>query len=200
MAQAITARTSGCRSKPACGGSAPITWTSTGSTCGTGTLRSKRLCRALDDEVRGGRNLHVGISDTPAWIVAQANTLADWRDWTTFAGLQVPYSLLQRDIERELLPMAEAFGMTVAAWSPLSGGILSGKFTREQARFEGPDRSVVDHTTATERGNDCSVGSRRPGCHPLTGGYCLDTNTIAIIQSWVHAESISFSTTLALRR
>lgn len=85
--------------------------------------------RALDDEVRAGRILYVGISDTPAWVVARANTLARWHGWTAFAGLQVPYSLLQRDIERELLPMAEATGMSVAAWSPLAGGILSGKFT-----------------------------------------------------------------------
>jgi aryl-alcohol dehydrogenase-like predicted oxidoreductase len=89
--------------------------------------------RALDDEVRAGRILYVGISDTPAWVVAGANTLAQWRGWTAFAGLQVPYSLLQRDIERELLPMAEATGMSVAAWSPLAGGILSGKFTAAAA-------------------------------------------------------------------
>jgi aryl-alcohol dehydrogenase-like predicted oxidoreductase len=88
--------------------------------------------RALDDEVRAGRILYVGISDTPAWLVARANTLAGWHDWSAFTGLQVPYSLLQRDIERELLPMAEALGMTVATWSPLAGGILSGKFTRPQ--------------------------------------------------------------------
>jgi aryl-alcohol dehydrogenase-like predicted oxidoreductase len=86
--------------------------------------------RALDDEVRAGRVLYVGISDAPAWLVARANTLAEWRDWTPFAGLQVPYNLLQRDIERELLPMAEALGLTVAAWSPLGGGILSGKYDR----------------------------------------------------------------------
>jgi len=86
--------------------------------------------RALDDAVRAGKVLHVGISDTPAWIVAQANTLADCRGWTPFVGLQVPYSLLKRDIERDLLPMADAFGMTVAAWSPLGGGILSGKYTK----------------------------------------------------------------------
>ena len=85
--------------------------------------------RALDDAVQAGKILYLGISDTPAWVVARANTLARWRGWTPFAGLQVPYSLLQRDIERELLPMAEATGMTVAAWSPLGGGVLSGKFT-----------------------------------------------------------------------
>ena len=114
--------------------------------------------RALDDEVRAGRVLYVGVSDTPAWIVSQANTLADWRDWTAFAGLQVPYSLLQRDIERELLPMAESFGMTVAAWSPLAGGILSGKFTRQQGPGQPePDRAVIDHRTATQGGNNGAV-------------------------------------------
>jgi aryl-alcohol dehydrogenase-like predicted oxidoreductase len=104
--------------------------------------------RALDDEVRAGRILYVGVSDTPAWIVSQANTLADWRDWTAFAGLQVPYSLLQRDIERELLPMAESFGMTVAVWSPLAGGILSGKFTREQGVETG---TRIDPSSITEQ-------------------------------------------------
>lgn len=86
--------------------------------------------RALDDAVRSGKVLYVGISDAPAWVVSRANTLAEWRGWTPFSALQVPYSLLNRDVERELLPMAEAFGMSVAAWSPLQNGILSGKYTR----------------------------------------------------------------------
>jgi aryl-alcohol dehydrogenase-like predicted oxidoreductase len=84
--------------------------------------------RALDDAVTAGKMLYVGVSDTPAWVVSRANTLAEWRGWTPFAGLQVPYSLINRDAERELLPMAEAYGMTVTAWSPLSGGVLSGKY------------------------------------------------------------------------
>jgi len=96
--------------------------------------------RALDDAVRSGKVLYVGISDAPAWVVARANTLAEWRGWSQFAALQVPYSLLNRDVERELLPMAEAFGMSVAAWSPLHNGILSGKYTR--ARGIAPDESV----------------------------------------------------------
>ncbi|MFI7059955.1 aldo/keto reductase [Kribbella sp. NPDC050124] len=81
--------------------------------------------RALDDAVRAGKILYAGISDAPAWLVARGNTLAEWRDWSGFAGLQVPYSLLQRDVERELLPMAEAFGMTVVAWAPLAHGKLA---------------------------------------------------------------------------
>ncbi|MFC7330928.1 aldo/keto reductase [Marinactinospora rubrisoli] len=86
--------------------------------------------RALDDQVRAGKVLYVGISDAPAWVVARANTLAQWRDWSPFAALQVPYNLLRRDAERELLPMAEALGMTVAVWGPLAGGVLSGKYSR----------------------------------------------------------------------
>lgn len=81
--------------------------------------------RTLDDAVQAGKILYAGISDAPAWIVAQANTLAQFRAWTPFAGLQVPYNLLQRDIERELLPMAEAHGMSVAAWAPLAHGMLA---------------------------------------------------------------------------
>lgn len=86
--------------------------------------------RALDDVVRSGKVLYIGISDTPAWVISQANTLADWHGWTPFTGLQVPYSLTQRHIERELLPMAEHLGLSVAAWAPLANGLLSGKFTR----------------------------------------------------------------------
>lgn len=82
--------------------------------------------RALDDAVRAGKVLHIGISDAPAWVVAQANTLAHHRGWTPFSGLQVPYNLLQRDIERELLPMAEAFGISVTAWAPMAQGRLAG--------------------------------------------------------------------------
>ncbi|MEU4833189.1 aldo/keto reductase [Streptosporangium sp. NPDC023615] len=104
--------------------------------------------RALDDAVRAGKILYVGISDAPAWVVSRANTLAEWRDWTPFAGLQIPYNLLRRDAERELLPMAEAFGMSVAVWGPLAGGVLSGKFTAPGG-VEGPTR--VDPTTLTAR-------------------------------------------------
>jgi aryl-alcohol dehydrogenase-like predicted oxidoreductase len=84
--------------------------------------------RALEDVVTQGKVLYLGISDAPAWVVSRANTIAELRGWNRFEGLQLPYSLLQRDIERELLPMADAFDLTVTAWSPLGSGVLSGKF------------------------------------------------------------------------
>ena len=90
------------------------------------------VMRALDDVVRAGHVLYVGISDTPAWIVAQANTLADLRGWTPFVGLQLQYNLIERTAERELLPLAQAFDLAVLAWSPLAMGVLSGKYRQPQ--------------------------------------------------------------------
>ena len=82
---------------------------------------------AFDDLVRQGKVLYVGISDAPAWWIAQANTMAELRGWSRFVGLQVEYNLLERAVERELLPMAKALGIGVTAWSPLASGLLTGK-------------------------------------------------------------------------
>lgn len=83
--------------------------------------------RALDDQVRLGKVLYVGISDSPAWLVAQANTIADLRGWSPFVALQIPYSVAGRDPERELLPMAAALGLSVVPWGVLGAGVLTGK-------------------------------------------------------------------------
>ncbi len=148
--------------------------------------------RALDDAVRTGKVLYVGVSDTPAWVVSRANTLADWRGWSPFVALQVPYSLLQRDIERELLPMAAASGMSVAAWGPLAGGVLSGKFTRPGPAEAGTrvaaeslserDRSVarVVQDVADELGATppqvaiAWTMARSRAVHPIIGARRLD--------------------------
>ena len=86
--------------------------------------------RGLDDLVRSGKVLYVGVSDAPAWVVSASNVLAELRGWTQFAGLQIEYSLLERTPERDLLPMAEHFGLSVVAWGPLGAGVLTGKYTR----------------------------------------------------------------------
>jgi aryl-alcohol dehydrogenase-like predicted oxidoreductase len=88
----------------------------------------EEVMRGLDDLVRQGKVLYVGISDAPAWWIAQANTLAMLRGWSPFVGLQIEYSLVERTVERELIPMAKALRLGVTAWSPLSGGILTGKY------------------------------------------------------------------------
>lgn len=86
--------------------------------------------RALDDLVRQGKVNYIGFSDVPAWIVSASNVLAEVRGWTQYIGIQAEYNLLQRDAERDLLPMAEHFGLGVTAWAPLAGGVLTGKYTR----------------------------------------------------------------------
>src|SRR5580658_7574261 len=88
----------------------------------------EEVMRGLDDLIRQGKVLYVGISDAPAWWIAQANTLAHLRGWSPFAGLQIEYSLIERTVERELIPMAQALGLGVTAWSPLANGLLTGKY------------------------------------------------------------------------
>jgi aryl-alcohol dehydrogenase-like predicted oxidoreductase len=99
----------------------------------------EEVMRGLDDLVRQGKVLYVGISDAPAWWIAQANTLAHLRGWSPFIGLQIEYSLIERTVERELIPMAKALNLGLTAWSPLSGGVLSGKYhghgSSEQGRM-----------------------------------------------------------------
>jgi aryl-alcohol dehydrogenase-like predicted oxidoreductase len=95
------------------------------------------LMRALDDIVRAGKVLYVGVSDAPAWAIARANTMAELKGWSAFAGIQIQYSLVERTPERDLLPMAAALDLAVTAWSPLGGGTLTGKYRRDQARPEG---------------------------------------------------------------
>jgi aryl-alcohol dehydrogenase-like predicted oxidoreductase len=111
----------------------------------------EEVVRALDDVVRAGKVLYVGISDTPAWIVAQAVTLADLRGWSRFAGLQVPYSLVERSVERELLPMAQALELTVTAWSPLGGGLLTGRYGSDRERPDDTRVAVLGQSGLTDR-------------------------------------------------
>jgi aryl-alcohol dehydrogenase-like predicted oxidoreductase len=94
----------------------------------------EEVMRAFDDLVRAGKVLYVGISDAPAWVVAKSNTLAELRGWTCYVGLQIEYSLLERTVERELVPMAKDQQMTVLAWSPLRNGVLTGKYLPENAQ------------------------------------------------------------------
>jgi aryl-alcohol dehydrogenase-like predicted oxidoreductase len=98
----------------------------------------EEVMRSLDDLIRSGKILYIGISDAPAWVVSNANAIADLRSWSSFIGLQIMYNLIERSAERELLPMARALDIGVTVWSPLGGGVLSGKYNKEnkeQKRF-----------------------------------------------------------------
>ncbi|HEY3497148.1 MAG TPA: aldo/keto reductase [Polyangiaceae bacterium] len=97
---------------------------------------------ALDDLVRSGKVRYLGVSDTPAWKIAQANVTAQLRGLSQFVGLQIEYSLLERSVEQELVPMAQELGLGITPWSPLKSGLLSGKYTRKNASDTKPDRAA----------------------------------------------------------
>jgi aryl-alcohol dehydrogenase-like predicted oxidoreductase len=97
---------------------------------------------ALEDLVRAGKVRYLGVSDTPAWKVAEANVTARFRGSSAFVGLQIEYSLLERSVEQELVPMARELGLGITPWSPLKSGALSGKYTRKNAGQVKGDRGV----------------------------------------------------------
>jgi len=90
----------------------------------------EEILRAMDDLVRQGKFLYVGMSDTPAWQVSRMQAIADLRGWSPFIALQSEYSLVERTPERDLIPMAKEMGLGVIPWSPLANGVLSGKYSR----------------------------------------------------------------------
>lgn len=159
--------------------------------------------RALDDLIRAGKVLYVGISDAPAWVVARANTLAEWRGWTPFAGIQVRYNLLQRDVERELLPMAEGLGLSVAAWAPLAAGKLAAARSnrvdpatltpRERAAAEAV-RAVAGELGATPAQVALAwLRGRSPAVLPLVGASSLEqlTDNLAALELVLPPEAVA---------
>ena len=146
---------------------------------------------ALDDLVRAGKVRYIGVSDTPAWKVAQANTIAHFRGWSAFIGLQIEYSLLERTVEAELVPMASELGLGITPWSPLKKGALSGKFTRANAGEMKADRgamvpldektyAIVDELEVIAKAHDTTVA--------------------AVALAWVQAQSGVTSTIIGARR
>jgi aryl-alcohol dehydrogenase-like predicted oxidoreductase len=155
--------------------------------------------RALDDAIRAGKVLYTGISDTPAWVVSHANTLADWRGWTPFAGLQVPYNLLARDAERDLIPMAEAFGLTTAVWGPLAGGKLSAADagTRFTGSDLGPATAAVREVAADLGATPAQVAiawtrAKSRTVHPIIGASTVDqlTDNLAAVDVVLPPEAV----------
>jgi aryl-alcohol dehydrogenase-like predicted oxidoreductase len=125
---------------------------------------------ALQDLVRAGKVRYIGVSDTPAWKIVEANMIAHLRGWAPFIGLQLEYSLLERSVEQELVPMALQFGLGITPWSPLKSGALSGKYTRATAGQVKADRgaflesfindktfAVVDALEAIAQAHDSTV-------------------------------------------
>ncbi|MFG6193904.1 aldo/keto reductase [Nonomuraea sp. JJY05] len=100
------------------------------------TTPVEEILRAMDDLVRAGKVLYVGISDAPAWQVSRMQAIADLRGWAPLIALQIEYSLVERTVERDLIPMAREMGLGVIPWSPLAGGVLTGKYSRDDLAEE----------------------------------------------------------------
>lgn len=146
----------------------------------------------LDDLVRSGKVRYVGLSDTPAWKVARAATIAEFRGWAPVSAIQIEYSLLERTVEGELLPMAAELGLGVTPFSPLASGVLSGKYTREVRSPAGSGRAplVAKHldeptfTLLDELGR-------------IAGD--LETTVAAVALAWVQSRSEVTSTIVGAR-
>lgn len=110
----------------------------------------EEVMRALDDLVRAGKILYLGISDTPAWKIAQANTIAKLSGWTPFVALQTEYNLIERTPEKDLLPMAREFAIAILPWSPLASGLLTGKHSKSQQSEVDSGRAMM----VTDKLND----------------------------------------------
>ncbi|WP_439401956.1 aldo/keto reductase [Bradyrhizobium sp. DASA03068] len=105
------------------------------------TTQPDEVMRGLDDLVRTGKILYVGICNSPAWRISQLQTMADLRGWSPFVALQIEYNLVERTVEHELIPLAATLGLGVLPWSPLGGGVLTGKYTRADLR-DSQERAV----------------------------------------------------------
>ena len=101
---------------------------------------AEEVMRTMDDLVRSGKVRHIGLSDTPAWYAARAQTLAEWRGYEPLATLQLEYSLVERSIEREFVSLGQELGMGIMVWSPLASGLLSGKYRPSAGDFSGSGR------------------------------------------------------------
>jgi len=115
-----------------------------------GTTRPDEVMRGLDDLVRSGKVVYVGISDTPAWQVSRMQMMADLRGWSPYVSLQIEYSLIQRTVEREMIPMARELDLGVTVWSPLGFGMLAGGYSRTDLQLVG--KSDIGEPDTRRRG------------------------------------------------
>ncbi|MFM0368317.1 aldo/keto reductase [Paraburkholderia aspalathi] len=148
--------------------------------------------RALDDLVVSGKIRYIGISDTPAWKVAQAQTMAQFRGWNRIIAMQVEYSLLERTAEGELIPMAEELGIGVMPWSPLKNGWLSGKYTRENTQAVKSERSALVGVPGDKEFPVIDV--------LVTVAAELQVSPAAVALAWVHQRRGVTSTIVGARR
>ena len=148
---------------------------------------------ALQDLVQAGKVRYIGVSDTPAWKVTQAKLISEFRGWASFIGLQIEYSLLQRTVEGELIPMARELGLGVIPWSPLARGLLSGKYTRQNAgKVEDSGRAPTLAGLLTDKHYDIIDALNSIAVD-------MDTTVARVALAWVRARPGVCSTLIGAR-
>ncbi|MFA4924748.1 MAG: aldo/keto reductase [Ignavibacteriaceae bacterium] len=133
------------------------------------TVGIEEVLRNLQYLVQAGKVLHIAISDTPAWIIAQGNAIAELRGWSSFVAVQAEYSLTQRTPERDIIPMCNATKVAVTAWAPLAGGALTGKYLNntdntlrlkpESLRLNERNTAITKEVVAVATEIGCSAGN-----------------------------------------
>jgi aryl-alcohol dehydrogenase-like predicted oxidoreductase len=148
---------------------------------------------ALDDLVRAGKVRYLGVSDTPAWKIVEANLIARFRGWSAFVGLQIEYSLLERTVEQDLVPMASEFGLGITPWSPLRSGVLSGKYTRRNSGQHKADRGALVEAFLNEKTyavvDELEIIAK-----------AHETTVASVALAWVHAQPAVTSIIIGARR
>lgn len=149
--------------------------------------------RTLDDLVRAGKIRYLGFSDTPAWKVAQAQMLARFHGWAPLIALQIEYSLIERTVEGELVPMARELGLGITPWAPLRSGVLSGKYTRANEGTLKADRG--ERVTAHLNEKTYAIIDSL-----IEIAQSLHTNPAAVALAWVQSRPGVASTIIGARR
>ncbi|MEO3405038.1 aldo/keto reductase [Mucilaginibacter sp. CAU 1740] len=149
--------------------------------------------RTLNRLVESGKVRYLGVSYAPSWKIAQAQVLADWKNWTPFIGLQIEYSLLERTIESELVPMAQELGLGITPWSPLKGGMLSGKYIAGKEKTSG--------TRLGDTGRDLNIDDRTAKILAALGRIAesYHTSIAAVALAWVMHKPGVASTIIGIR-
>jgi aryl-alcohol dehydrogenase-like predicted oxidoreductase len=148
---------------------------------------------ALEHLVQAGKVRYLGVSDTPAWKVAEANVTARFRGWSAFIGLQIEYSLLQRTVEQDLVPMARELGLGITPWSPLKSGALSGKYTRKNAGQVKGDRGYFLDSALNDKTYDVVDELERIA-------KARESTVARVALAWVQAQPGVTSTIIGARR
>ncbi|WP_322046555.1 aldo/keto reductase [Paraburkholderia sp. J67] len=149
------------------------------------------VLRALDDLVRAGKVLYIGLSDTPAWVIARSQAIAELRGWATLAAIQMPYSLVERTPERELVPMAQALGLSMLTWGSLGAGLLSGKYAPRETTSEPRNERHGRLHYHADRSRTAALNARNFAIVDAvrTVAHALDATPAQVALAWVRARS-----------